>query len=83
MFESFKELLLSSCETLNNRFEEKQPVYLPSDMRSVREKINDTKESISPYMMMEGFAGSLEKYSNKTALITPNGEYTYLSLIHI
>lgn len=61
MFESFKELLLSSCETLNNRFEEKQPVYLPSDMRSVREKINDTKESISPYMMMEGFAGSLEK----------------------
>ena len=80
MFESFKELLLSSCETLNNRFEEKQPVYLPSDMRSVREKINDTKESISPYMMMEGFAGSLEKYSNKTALITPNGEYTYSSL---
>lgn len=49
-------------------------------MRSVREKINDTKESISPYMMMEGFAGSLEKYSNKTALITPNGEYTYSSL---
>ena len=49
MFESFKELLLSSCETMNNRFEEKQPVYLPSDMRSVREKINDTKESISPY----------------------------------
>lgn len=80
MFESFKELLLSSCETLNNRFEEKQPVYLPSDMRSVREKINDTKESISPYMMMEGFAGSLEKYSDKTALITPNGEYTYSSL---
>lgn len=80
MFESFKELLLSSCETMNNRFEEKQPVYLPSDMRSVREKINDTKESISPYMMMEGFAGSLEKYSNKTALITPNGEYTYSAL---
>lgn len=29
---------------------------------------------------MEGFAGSLEKYSNKTALITPNGEYTYSAL---
>ena len=61
MFESFKELLLSSCETLNNRFEEKQPVYLPSDMRSVREKINDTKESISPYMMM-GLTGGMVSF---------------------
>lgn len=77
MFETFRNLISSICRETETIFNKKNPLELPERMIEVRRKANEYKKEFEPKMMEEGFIRALEKYPDKTAVITEEGEYTY------